>query len=189
LFLGRLERQKQPLILPEIVAQLAGVSPQPNWKLLVAGDGPLVEPLKKLIRQQGLEQRIQLLGWQDEPRHILHAADILLQPSLWEGLPISIIEGHAAGLATVASDIRGNREVVTQQTGFLCPARNAASYAAALAALIQHKDLRSSFAEAARRRASEAFDGAANLGQVARLYDDWLAPRVEREFQNTSPKR
>jgi glycosyltransferase involved in cell wall biosynthesis len=178
LFLGRLERQKQPLILPEIAARLAAFAPQRNWKLLVAGDGPLTGPLARMIKQRGLEQRVSLLGWQDEPQNVLHAADILLQPSLWEGLPISMIEGHAAGLPTVASHIRGIREVVTPQTGFLCPAREAATYAAALAALIQHTDLRQRLAEAARRRAFEAFDGTANLGQVARLYDEWLSPRA-----------
>jgi glycosyltransferase involved in cell wall biosynthesis len=178
LFLGRLERQKQPLILPEIVARLAAFAPKRRWKLLVAGDGPLTAPLERLVKQQGLEQRISLLGWQDEPQDILHAADILLQPSLWEGLPVSLIEGHAAGLPTVASDIRGIREVVTPQTGFLCPVHEAATYAAALATLIKHDDLRRQFSQAARQRAAQSFDGAKNLGQVARLYDEWLSPRA-----------
>jgi glycosyltransferase involved in cell wall biosynthesis len=176
LFLGRLEPQKQPLILPEVAARLAGFAPRSNWKLLVAGDGPLAASLARLVSRQGLERRIELVGWQDEPRKILHAADILLQPSLWEGLPLSIIEGHAAGLPTVASDVRGTREVVTPQTGFLCPVREPATYAAALAWLVKHHELRRHFGQAARRRAAETFDGATNLGQVARLYDHWLAP-------------
>jgi glycosyltransferase involved in cell wall biosynthesis len=177
LFLGRLERQKQPLILPEIMARLESLVSQRNWKLLVAGDGPSAAPLEWLIRQRGLARRIKLVGWQEEPRKILHAADILLQPSLWEGLPLSLIEGLAAGLPIVASDVRGIREVVTPQTGFLCPVREAATYAAALASLIKHDDLRRQSGQAARQRAAESFDGAANLGQVGRLYDHWLAPR------------
>ncbi len=186
LFLGRLEQQKQPLILPEIAARLSGFAPQSNWKLLVAGDGPLSAALARQIRQLGLERRVTLMGWQDEPRKILHAADILLQPSLWEGLPLSIIEAHAAGLPTVASDVRGNREVVTPQTGFLCPVREAATYAAALASLIKHAELRRHFGHAARRRAAESFDGATNLGLMARLYDHWLAPRGAKFAQRSA---
>jgi glycosyltransferase involved in cell wall biosynthesis len=177
LFLGRLEPQKQPLILPEIATRLRAFDPNGRWKLLVAGDGPLAAQLARQLERKKLEHRVALLGWQDEPQTLLHAADVLLQPSLWEGLPLSVIEAHAAGLPTVASDIRGIREVVTRDTGFLCPAWEPATYAAALSTLIRHAPLRQRLGQAARRRAAEAFDGAANLGQVAQLYDDWLRPR------------
>lgn len=174
LFIGRLDNQKQPLILPKIADALRNFTPPARWKLIVAGDGPLAGSLAREVQSLGLGDSVRLVGWQPEPSAMFHAADILVQPSLWEGLPLTVLEGHAAGLATVASDICGTREVVTAETGFLCAPRDPLGYAAALARLIEQPALRSRMGHAARTRAATSFDGAVNMRQIARLYDDWL---------------
>ncbi len=53
---------------------------------------------------------------------------MLCLPSLWEGLPLVIIEAFGAGLPIVASNIKGNRELVTEDVGYLCTPRDADSY-------------------------------------------------------------
>ena len=95
-------------------------------------------------------------------------------PSLFEGLPRILIEAQAAGLPTVASDVKGNREVVTSETGFLCSPSDAEDYAGKLGRLIGDRLLRNRMGRAARLRAEQHFDTVANHQRIARLYDELL---------------
>ncbi len=173
-FVGRLEYPKQPHLLAEVAAELEALRPRGRWRLLVAGSGPEEGKIAQQIESLGLARRVQLLGWQSDPAAAFHAADVVLLTSLCEGLPRALIEAHAAGVPVVASDARGIREVVTQQTGFLCPIKDPAGYAAALARLLDSPTLRQTMGSAARRRAESHFDSTANNRQIADLYDDLL---------------
>ncbi len=178
LVIGRLDAQKQPLILADIAAALQTRCPAHRWRLAIAGSGSLESELRRLVELRELEQRVEFLGWQEHPATVYHAADIQLQPSLWEGLPLTLIEGHAATLSAVASNVKGNREVVTNETGTLCAPRAADEYAAALARLIVEPKFRKQQGQAARRRAIAHFDGSVNMRRIAELYDQWLAQEV-----------
>jgi glycosyltransferase involved in cell wall biosynthesis len=168
--LGRLDPQKQPLILPPIAARLEMMLPRAAWRILVAGDGALQPQLIDDLRRHGMEHRVTLLNWQTDRTAVMHAADIVLHPTLWEGLPLSLVEAQASGLPTVASDVKGNREVVTSDTGMLCSPRDADAYARALAGLIVSPEARTTLGQAARVRAKLFFDAATNYQQVAALY-------------------
>ncbi|NIO42778.1 MAG: glycosyltransferase [Burkholderiales bacterium] len=115
-----------------------------------------------------------MLGWQADPTHGFHAADIVLHPTLWEGLPLSLLEAQAASLPIVASNVKGNREVVTPDTGFLCDPRNVDQYVAALAQLINNPAHRHHLGTAGRRRAERYFDTRITSRQVGDLYDELL---------------
>ena len=118
--------------------------------------------------------RVKLLGWQEDPLAMLHGADIMVQTSLAEGLPRVLIEGHAAGLPAVASDAKGNREVVGAGTGFLCPPKDPADFARHLARLVDSPRLRGAMGQAARRRAEALFDTIETGRQLVALYDEML---------------
>ena len=118
-FLARLDEAKQPMILPKIAAALKAKATNRPWKLVIAGDGTYQDALVHEIAKQGLGDVVQVIGWQPLPVEVLHGSDVILLPSLWEGLPRTLIEAHAAGLPCVASDARGNREVVHPETGSL----------------------------------------------------------------------
>lgn len=173
-FAGRLEPQKQPLILPKIAARLAGMRLTKPWRLFVAGSGPLESQLKEEIQQAHLADRIELLGWLENPKQLLFGGDLMLLPSLWEGLPLSLLEGHAAALPAVVSDIKGNREVVTRETGCLCRPREAVDYVDALGRLIYDNDLRARLGQAAREKVIGHFNSDVNMPQFQRLYDELL---------------
>lgn len=172
LFMGRLDVPKQPLILPEIAAQLEALAPDARWRLFIAGSGPFEAELRSRMARLGVAHRFVLLGWQTEPHRVFHGADVALQPSLWEGLPLSVVEAHAAGLPVVASNVKGIREVVTSQTGTLCTPRDSAAYARALAPLVLDRGLRALQGQAARLRAARHFDGDVNMARVSHLYDE-----------------
>jgi glycosyltransferase involved in cell wall biosynthesis len=65
-------------------------------------------------RTLGLDQRVVLLGERDDVPRLVHAADALLLPSLWEGLPGVVLEACAAGLPVLASDLPGVREIASR---------------------------------------------------------------------------
>ncbi len=177
LFCGRLEAQKQPLILPKIAAAMEALRPAHPWRMIVAGTGSLEPALREGFRQHNVLHRYCPIGWHSEPHKIASACDVALLPSLWEGLPLSLIEAQASGMPIVASDIKGNREVVTPQTGVLCEPKTASQYAAALAKLVEDQAFRLQQGSAARLRAEAEFSAATCFHKVAELYDEVLRSR------------
>lgn len=171
LICGRLDEQKQSLILPEIAASLQEKLPHVKWSFLVAGDGELEDELKREIQATGMEKRIRLLGWYPKPHELMAVADIKLLPSLWEGLPLTLIEALASGLPIVASDIKGNREVVNEETGYLCEPKDPHAYAEKLAKLCQEASTRLQMRSAARNRAENTFDLKKTCSRVQALYE------------------
>lgn len=175
-FVARLEKPKQPMLLPEIAALLERRVPQAGWKLVIAGEGAYRGAVERKIAELRIGHRIAMLGWQSEEDKYAtyHEADVVLQPSLWEGLSLTLIEAQAAGLPAVAGNVKGNREVVTPGTGFTCEPRSAADYAARLEQLIVAPDLRRTLGRAARAHAEREFDVVRNMRRVTALYDELL---------------
>lgn len=169
---GRLESQKNPLILPEIAAAVEDLRPSNKWRFVIAGSGSLEPRLRERFSQRQLLRRFCPIGWHSEPHKVNNACDVALLPSLWEGLPLSLIEAQAAWLPIVASNVKGNREVVTNETGFLCEPKTPAEYADALVRLIDNAQLRQQLGEAARRRAEAHFSADDCFQKVIDLYDE-----------------
>jgi glycosyltransferase involved in cell wall biosynthesis len=119
-FVGRFNPQKNPIFLLDALARL----PRIPWKLTMIGDGPLMGQVRDQIARHHLEDRVTTTGWLDasEVQRILGRADILCLPSTSEGLPVAAIEALKYGLAIVASDIPGIRDVVDDgKNGYRVP--------------------------------------------------------------------
>ena len=155
-FAARFMDQKNPLA---VVRSLAAVRDLP-WTCTMAGDGPLRAQVEAEIARLGLQERFSLPGWvtPEAVRDLFRAGDLLLMPSLQEGLPVVGVQALAAGLALVVSDIGGWRDLVQPgRNGELVPVNNPDGYAAALRAYLGHPDrLRS--ARAASRDLAVNFD-------------------------------
>lgn len=82
----------------------------------IVGDGPERAKLEEIIQGEGLSGKVQLIGWSEDIETHLHAADIQLIPSLWEGFGLVAVEGMSTGLSVVASKVDGMREVVGEAT-------------------------------------------------------------------------
>ena len=104
LYLGRIEEQKNPLVLPQLAKKLLdkGIS---NFEILVAGNGDMKDKLDTLIKNNHLENHIKLLGFQKDVKQQLFNAHCMIMPSLWEGLPISLIEASATKLPIIATPV------------------------------------------------------------------------------------
>jgi len=171
---GRIGPQKQSLIVPGIAKELELLCPERKWKIIVAGTGPQEGELIANIDELKVRHRVEYIGWHPNPQKLTATVDLMLLPSLWEGLPLVLIEAQAASLPIVASNIKGNREVVTKETGILCDSKDAVAYAKALDSLCRDPELRTRFAAAARQRAVTEFDGSRTIENVLDLYNKLL---------------
>jgi glycosyltransferase involved in cell wall biosynthesis len=99
---GRIVPPKNPLMILNVFKEI--VKQDNNAICLWVGTGELETAYKKIIISEGLQERILMLGMRTDIPELLMAADSFLFPSLWEGLPVSVIEAQASGLPCVISD-------------------------------------------------------------------------------------
>jgi glycosyltransferase involved in cell wall biosynthesis len=131
---GRLAEQKGLEYLIRAAALLRG--DMPSAKIVLAGDGPLRLELARLISDLGLEDTVALLGFRSDVADLLAASDLVVLPSLWEGLSISLLEAMAAGKPVVTTMVGSNREVTNDgETAVLVPPKDPLSLAAAIRSL------------------------------------------------------
>ncbi|HUQ64514.1 MAG TPA: glycosyltransferase, partial [Flavitalea sp.] len=109
LFIARFTSHKQPLAL--IRAFTEAYKKNDQLHLLMVGDGDEKEAAIKIITESGLGENITLCSFRQDVPDVLAAADIFVLPSLWEGLPIGLLEAMAMGKAIIASNVDGTSEI------------------------------------------------------------------------------
>ncbi len=94
----------------------------PSLHYCIAGNGKLTDELTAYINELGLENQIHLLGFRTDARKLMYGMDLFLFPSYQEGLPVAVMEAMAAGLPVIATDIRGNHDLIhPEENGILYP--------------------------------------------------------------------
>jgi glycosyltransferase involved in cell wall biosynthesis len=141
-------------------------------KLVVVGTGPLLEPSKQWVIEQGLGDSIQFTGGQENVRPFLAALDIAcLVPKANEGFSNSVLEKMSFGLPLVVTDIGGNREAVeTGVNGFVIPPGALVPLVENLTKLCTDPALRSRMGAASRDRVERLFSLQHMIGEHERLY-------------------
>jgi glycosyltransferase involved in cell wall biosynthesis len=139
---------------------------------LLAGDGSERPALEARARELGLgDEWVRFLGFRTDVADLLEAADVFVLPSLSEGLPLSLLEAMARGLAVVSTQVGGIPEVVTdQREALLVPPRAPEVMAQALARVIGDLSFRQSLAHAAAERVRVAFSLDSMLDRYQELY-------------------
>jgi len=135
MYIGRFSPEKNAQLVPKILSHLVDL----KWKCLIVGDGPQMAHVQTLIAENQLDDRIELPGWisPHEVDEALLKCDILLMPSLREGMPMVGLQGLASGLALVMSDVGACPDMVnTEKNGFLIEVGNEKGYAHALRTLL-----------------------------------------------------
>ena len=159
----------------DLLDALGGIRRQlpDGWTLHCVGrDDGHGEALRARATSLGIERNIRWLGECDDVPAILGRADLGILCSHQEGFSNSILEGMAAGLAMVVTDVGGNREaVVDGATGLVVPPRDPTALGAAILALARDPDRRAEMGAAARDRAQENFSMDACVAAYVRLYD------------------
>lgn len=147
IFVGRMSVQKNPVFLARVFARMQAR----NWRAVFVGDGPLRRDLEDALHSAGMADRCEFCGWMDASgvQKMLGRSDVLLLPSLSEGLPVAGIEAASCGLAIAGSRIPGLRDLVVDGTNGWSLPLDEEAWASAL-------DMAAGHAEDLERRKAES---------------------------------
>jgi glycosyltransferase involved in cell wall biosynthesis len=167
---ARLEPQKGHRYLLEAARELPGV------RFACAGSGSLTAELTEIAERLGVADRVAFLGYRDDIADLLSGCDLVVLPSLDDGLPLALIEASAAGVPVVATDVGGTGElVVAEKTGLLVAPRDPRALAQAVARLIAEPALARRLGAAGRQRARQHFSTDSMVEAVEGEYRRLLA--------------
>jgi glycosyltransferase involved in cell wall biosynthesis len=166
---GRLCEQKN---YRDLIAALSllGESSTP-WCCVIAGTGPLESDLRRDIGERGLVGKVNLAGHLEDPGLLYAAADFFVMPSLWEGLPMALLEAMAAGLPVVGYEIEGIREIASNgNSGLLVPRGDTEQLGRCLAGLVQDSSGLPAMGSHARKVVQSNFSFDRMVSQLIGLY-------------------
>ena len=169
LCVARLDKQKGQRYLLEAAV---GV---PDATFIFVGDGPDRSMLEARVRELHLSARVVFLGQRRDIPAWLAACDVFVLPSLWEGLPLSILEAMAARKPVIATQVGGTPEAITHgETGLLVPPADPVALAAALRTLLDNAALAAQYAAAGRARVQQEFSIETMTRRITHIYDQLL---------------
>jgi len=178
---GRLALQKgqrhliaaMPLLLERV----------PRARAIIAGGGDLEDYLRDLASEIGVAEQVHVLGPRKDVPALMHAIDVFVMPSIWEGFGLVLLEAMAAGRPIVASRVATIPEVVADgETGLLVPAGDPLALATALAELAEQPSMAGRMGAAGRERLRRQFSVEKMVGDTERLYRELLDERGARAF-------
>jgi 1,4-alpha-glucan branching enzyme len=184
LFLGGLKERKNLFFLLDVYREVA--RERPEARLVIAGSGPLLDPLKRAADRADLANRVVFAGYVPEAEKVecYRLADLLLFPSSMEGFGFSVGEAMSCGLPVVVSNRGSLPELVLDgEGGFLCDPEDAPAFASRALQLLSDPALREKFGSANRERVDRLFRWDHCAENTKRVYeevlDDWKRRRAQ----------
>ncbi|OPY28791.1 MAG: putative glycosyl transferase [Methanocella sp. PtaU1.Bin125] len=175
MFVGRMITQKG---IPYLIDAMPLVlKAHPEAKLFLVGRGSLLEGLKSKVASMRLEKSVIFSGYMSEEmlKEAYGTCDLFVLPSVWEVLPIAVLEAMSSGKPVVCTDAGGDREMVRDGVnGFVVPMRNPKALAEKINAVLSDADMRSRMGAASRRIAEEEFDWKLIAAQTKQVYEELL---------------
>lgn len=166
--ISRFDEQKNQKLLVEILPDL--IKYIPSVKLLLVGDGDLMDSVKSLVNELKVDDYVIFTGARNDVDRFYSAFDVFVFPSLWEGLSLTLIEALASGCAIVSSDIPSNRELIRNNVnGLLFGLSNKQNLIENIIALYKDKNLRKTLSENAVK-SSESFDEKTMTQKIESVY-------------------
>jgi glycosyltransferase involved in cell wall biosynthesis len=173
---GRLTEQKGLCYLIEAAAQV--LKHRPDAHFLIVGQGPLEGALRRQAEQLGVAGNVHFLGWRKDAALIAAAADLFVLPSLWEGMPIALLEAMAAGVPVVATQVAGSSEIVeSEKYGILVPPADAGALGREILGLLSNPERARQLGAAGRQRVLEAF----SVEKMVRAHEELYLGLVEQQ--------
>jgi len=166
-FVGRLVPAKG---LQHLIAAFESVRKETGQvKLLIAGSGQLMDPLKAMARDKGLSNDIIFLGERTDIPQLLGVMDIFVMPSIAEGLPNALLEAMAAARPVVVTSAGGMGEIIQDGVnGLVVPVGNEAALSEGLGKLVKNRSL----AEALGTAARQGIENKYSIRATARAWED-----------------
>lgn len=170
LFMARFTEQKQPVAM--VHAFEKAIKREPSIHLLMVGDGDQKKEVLDIVNDSIHKPGITFQPFRQDVPDILAAADIFVLPSLWEGLPIGLLEAMSMGKAVIATNVDGTSEIIESGiNGVLIPVDNLIERLAdAIVLLTQNNDLRISLGQNAIKTVKNRFNAEKMTRQIESVY-------------------
>lgn len=166
---GRLTPQKNFLLFLDVVADLQREIP--DLHILLAGTGPEDSLLRQHAASLGIADRVVFAGYVADSREVYAAADFLLMPSRFEGLPMTLLEAMSSGLPVVASALDGIAEVISSGAdGVLAPPGDRDGFVRAVCELWRNASARKTMGQAARETIEARYSARRMVSQIEEIY-------------------
>lgn len=177
---GNLDERKGHIFLLQALAELQAAGLSRPWRLAIAGGrgGPQRPVLEAFAAEHGFADRVHILSHRDDIPDLQTAADIFVMPSLWEGLPLALLEALLGRTAVIASACSGIPEAIEDGVGgLLVPPGDSHALACALERLLTDDEARDRIAASGQQRALSEFTIGVMIDAYERLYAAALAAR------------
>lgn len=166
--IGRFWEQKGHKYLFSALAQIKDLP----WRLHLFGDGPLRRELEKQAQDLKINDRIAWRGVVHNIADELKNIDVIIQPSLWEGLSLVVMEAMASGRLVIATQEAGEELLENKKTGLTAPARNPEALAKAIIWTAKHRQDAGIIASAGREYAKKNFGIERNIKEAGKIYEN-----------------
>ncbi len=171
--IGRLHLQKGHCYLLEAAVRV--LNRTPNLLFQIIGEGELRASLEKQAQEIGIAEHVQFLGNQLDVPELLAEMDIFVLPSLWEGLPLVLLEAMATKRPIVVTKVDGVDEVITDgQNGLLVPPKDPIALADAIIRLLEDRPLAEAMGHRAYETVLSKFNMERMIRQLEHLYETTL---------------
>jgi glycosyltransferase EpsD len=172
-YAAEFNQNKNQQLLIHILHQLK--NKVPNVRMLLAGDGLLLENCKQLAKQLGVSQQVDFLGYRKDVYELLPMCDIAIASSLREGLPVNILEAMACEIPVVATINRGHCELIQDHnTGCLFKKTNLNQAVFQIDILAKNHEKRRQFGKAARQLVIDKYSIQKIMEQNRTLYQLYM---------------
>ena len=157
---------------------------QPETHFVLVGEGQLKDELRARVRGLGLQSQVHFTGHRDDVPELMTAADLFVLPSLFEGLPLVILEAMAAGLPVIGTRVCGISEAVIDEiTGRLVKSGDARALAAAVSEALEQPDLAARWGKAGRNLFEQEFTAARMARETFAVYEGLLQQHSAASYE------
>lgn len=187
LSVGRLTEQKGYRYLLDAVPEV--LSYQPQAYFLIAGVGEEEDKLRAQAQQLGITGNVLFLGRRNDVPRLMATCDLFVLPSIFEGLPLVVLEAMSLGRAVVGTNVCGTSEAVSNHvTGRLVEARNVQALSNAITEALDNPELRVRWGEAGQRRAINYFTAERMARETAAVYSRLLHIQASKSRSMAVPE-
>ncbi len=177
-FIGRLVKLKGVNYFLEAAASILRNGKRVQF--VVVGDGPLKERLIKQAANLSISQHVHFIGFRKDIPQILSVIDILVVPSLFEGLPLTILEAMHAGKTIIATRVGGIPEAIKDgETGILVSPRDYHALTKGLLELLNDPEKRKEMGKKGKQRALQHFNVERMVKEYSNIYDECIVSQLE----------
>lgn len=186
---GRFFPEKGMRFVTQVAIETIHKYPDVAW-WMVGGDGPDYALCREMVNRSHLEDRILFLGQRNDVPALLKPSYIQVVGSLFEGLPLNVLESSLFGVPTVGPNIKGLDEALQDEsTGFLVESRSVGSFIQAISILLENPGLRNNMGENARSYVVKNHDSAYWIEQLMNYYEQDFGQKVGQPTKSNMAER